>query len=89
MNEFIQTTIVCLIVLWSVWLTIKRYLPNWLYAQQLQLANYCQQHKYSVLANWLKPAMAVKTSCNSGCSGCSQACPSTQSAEQIVKFVHK
>lgn len=89
MNEFIQIAIVGLIVLWSLWLTTKRYLPNWLYAQQQKLANYCHQHKYMALAHYLQPVAPIKTGCDSGCSSCSQGCQTSKSAEQVVKFSHK
>ena len=89
MNTFIQTTIVWLIVLWSIWLTVRRYLPNWLYAQQRHLADYCLQHNWLWLAHNLQPVAPIKTGCDSGCSGCSQACPTPQAVEQVVKFVDK
>ena len=89
MNELIQIAIVSVIVLWSVWLTTKRYLPNWLYVQQQQLANYFHQHKYMALAHYLKPAAPIKTGCDSGCSSCSQGCPTSQTTEQVVRFVNK
>ena len=89
MNELIQIAIVSVIVLWSLWLTIKRYLPHWLYAQQQQLADYCLQHKWMWLAHSLQPAAPIKTGCDSGCSGCSQGCPTSQTTEQVVRFVNK
>ena len=89
MNELIQIAMVSVIVLWSLWLTIKRYLPHWLYAQQQQLADYCLQHKWMWLAHGLQPAAPIKTGCDSGCSSCSQGCPTSQTTEQVVRFVNK
>lgn len=89
MNEFIQTIIVLLIVLWSIRLTLKRYLPNWLYVQQKQLANYCHQHQFVGLANWLQPVVSVKISCDNGCGSCSQGCFSSSKSEQVVKIIDK
>lgn len=89
MNEFIQTIIVLLIVLWSIRLTLKRYLPTWVYHQQQQLANYCHQHKYRALAHYLQPVAPIQTGCDSGCSRCSQSCQTSKNAEQVVKFINK
>lgn len=89
MNDMIQTLIVCLIVCWSMWRILKRYLPHVLSRQQQQWATYCRQHRLIVLANWLQPTSITKTGCDSGCGGCSQGCSSTQQNQQAVKFVDK
>lgn len=89
MNEFMQTFIVLLVVLWSISLTLKRYLPTWVYNHQQQLAKYCRQYQFVGLANWLQPVVSVKIGCDNGCSSCSQGCSSSSKNEQVVKFIDK
>ncbi|PTQ87545.1 DUF6587 family protein [Agitococcus lubricus] len=89
MNEWIQSSVVILLVLWSVWLSGRRYFPQAIYRCQQAIARYLRQHQYVMLANYILPSAPQKTGCDSGCGGCSQACPSTQTSTQPVKFIHK
>jgi hypothetical protein len=87
MSELVQTSIIAILLGWSVFFMLRRMLPNVINRQQQRLAQMAQTHGYIKLSKWLEPQLKSGGGCGSGCSNCS-SCASNPTAaqEQIVQW---
>lgn len=86
MNEFIQSSIVYLVIVWSLWVTLRRYAPSLIRVPQQHLATWLSHHGFIKAGQYFTPQQQ-SGGCDSGCGSCKTGCAT--SAEQVVKFVGK
>lgn len=84
-----ETIIVALIVLWSVWVTFRRFFPATVAKQQKNLATFLALKGWMGVSKWLEPAISGGD-CDSGCSRCPSRCatPNPEPEEQVVRWQH-
>jgi hypothetical protein len=85
-----ETIIVVLIVLWSIWVTLRRFFSAFVAQQQQRLANIAARKGWTNVSKVLTPAISGD-GCDSGCSSCSSRCstPNPAPAEQVVRWQHQ
>lgn len=90
-EALMQTMIVSLIVLWSVFVTLQRFFPALIVKQQQRLVSLLAAKGWHSLASYLQPSAKGQGGCGSGCSSCASACttPETATVEQVVRWSHK
>lgn len=81
----IEYLIIAVLVIWSSIFVFKKVLPKSAFAIQQRLSSACEQHGWSVLAKWLKPAMVAGCGGSCGCESKSEA-SAPKDAPQAVKW---
>lgn len=75
----IETLILTLILLWSVYIVFKKVFPNRYTRTMTTLAQFCEKQGWHVLAKCLKPPMSL--GCGGGCG-----CKADDTASSPVKW---
>ena len=86
MNEFIQSSIVYLVIVWSLWITLRRYAPSLIQVPQQYLATWLSHQGFTKAGQYFTPQQH-SGGCDSGCGSCKTGCATP--VEQAVKFVGK
>jgi hypothetical protein len=85
MNEFIQSSIVYLVIVWSVWVTLRRYAPSLIQVPQQYLATWLSHQGFTKAGQYFTPQQH-SGGCDSGCGSCKTGCAT--SVEQAAQVVH-
>ncbi|MFO1390841.1 MAG: DUF6587 family protein [Agitococcus sp.] len=88
MNELIQSGIVYLVVLWSIWITLRRYAPSVVQTPQQYFATWLHHQGFTKAAQYLSPQQN-SGGCDSGCGSCKTGCTPLVEQMQAVKFIGK
>jgi uncharacterized protein HemY len=59
MNEFIQSGIVYLVIVWSVWVTLRRYAPSLIQVPQQHLATWLSHQGFTKAGQYFTPQQIV------------------------------
>ncbi|XID75109.1 DUF6587 family protein [Alkanindiges sp. WGS2144] len=70
MDNLIEYLIVAVILLWSCYVVVRRFMPKTSFKVLQALAVWLEQKGQVRLGQWVKPSI-VQGSCSSGCSDCS------------------
>lgn len=89
MGDIVATMIVALVVLWSAYVLLRRFMPKSSFKLQQALATQAGQHGFKKTAQWVAPKNN-QSSCG-GCSSCGDdaatGCDSTEKVEEKTKPV--
>jgi len=85
MNEFIQSSIVYLVIVWSLWITLRRYAPSLIQVPQQYLATWLSHQGFTKAGQYFTPQQH-SGGCDSGCGSCKTGCAT--SVEQAAQVVH-
>jgi hypothetical protein len=88
MNEFIQSSIVYLVVVWSVWVTLRRYAPSLVQVPQQRFATWLSHQGFTKAGLYFTPQQN-SGGCDSACSSCKTGCAMPVEQVQVVKFISK
>lgn len=88
MNEFIQSSIVYLVVVWSVWVTLRRYAPSLIQVPQQRFATWLSHQGFTKAGLYFTPQQN-SGGCDSACSSCKTGCAMPVEQVQVVKFIGK
>jgi|GEM_PF-1752186 len=88
MNEFIQSSIVYLVVVWSVWVTLRRYAPSLVQVPQERFATWLRYQGFTKAGQYFTPQQNGG-GCDSGCGSCKTGCAMPVEQVQVVKFISK
>lgn len=88
MNEFIQSSIVYLVVVWSVWVTLRRYAPSLVQVPQQRFATWLSHQGFTKAGLYFTPQQN-SGGCDSACSSCKTGCAMPVEQVQVVKFIGK
>ncbi|MBL0231857.1 MAG: hypothetical protein IPP76_14200 [Moraxellaceae bacterium] len=85
MNEFIQSGIVYLVIVWSVWVTLRRYAPSLIHVPQQHLATWLSHQGFTKAGQYFTP-QPNSGGCDSGCGSCKTGCATPVEQVQVVKW---
>ena len=85
MNEFIQSSIVYLVIVWSLWITLRRYAPSLIQVPQQYLATWLSHQGFTKAGQYFTPQQH-SGGCDSGCGSCKTGCATP--VEQAAQVVH-
>lgn len=82
----IEYLIIAVLVIWSGIFVFKKVFPKSAFSIQQRLSAACEQHGWSMLAKWFKPAMVTGCGGNCGCDSKSETSQQHKDAPQVVKW---
>lgn len=85
MNEFIQSSIVYLVVVWSVWVTLRRYAPSLVQVPQQRFATWLSHQGFTKAGLYFTPQQN-SGGCDSACSSCKAGCAMPVEQVQVVNW---
>jgi hypothetical protein len=87
MNAALQMAVVMLLVAWSLWVMLGRFLPQVAVAMRLRLARLVAWRGANRLSRWLSRVPVASGGCGDGCGSCKTGCaPMALPAEQPVQW---
>lgn len=69
-SHWVDYSIIALVVLWSCYVVLRRFMPKTSFKWQQALALGLNQKGFTRLSGWLMPK-AAQSGCSAGCSDCS------------------
>lgn len=85
MNEFIQSSIVYLVIVWSLWVTLRRYAPSLVQVPQQHLATWLTHQGFTKAGLYFTPQQN-SGGCDSACSSCKVGCAAPVEQVQVVNW---
>lgn len=70
MMDLVEYLIIALLLLWSCYVVLKRFMPKTSFKWQQAFAQWLNQKGWLRLSAWLMPK-AAQSGCSAGCSDCS------------------
>lgn len=70
LSHWVDYSIIALVVLWSCYVVLRRFMPKTSFKWQQALALGLNQKGFTRLSGWLMPK-AAQSGCSAGCSDCS------------------
>lgn len=70
MMDWVEYLIIALLLLWSCYVVLKRFMPKTSFKWQQAFAQWLNQQGWVRLSSWLMPT-AAQSGCSAGCSDCS------------------